>query len=520
MLSGSKDQTMNFINMLLNRKKALKKYKKGISFYNKKKFAEAIEQFESMLAEKSLSKSFEYNLAKFYCSQAHRDIGIIQFARGKNDQALINFQAAFKHNPNHPDLNYFIGICLNNIGKFQEAIESFDKLQKIDPENIPNKLKMAVIFYNLGMWDNAEKINRGILEKKPEYADVHFHLGLSLFSQGKASEAAKSFNNALKINPDYINAQLKLSIAQICIGQFDKAFENLNAILEIHPDYADVNYLLGVLKGEVKEIKSAIKYLEKAVSLSPKFKNAQVKLIMFYCQAGQIDLAVKQINKAVVFYRNDNRFNLIQKLIDRIIDLSEIDTSKGYLAEQFEKIFGEEQLVKDLINEFSTYLDIMPSFSEIIALFSSTEYAMKDDSISELMIPLIFEHIDKHPDWPDLFNCLGLQFLFKKKFLEAESAFQKAVELNPDYINARINLIKTLKEMHEFEKAYQHGKILVSKNLPYPDIYYSLAEILLSLNKPDKALKYTKKLLELSPEMGNAHHLITRIYQKLEKKDN
>ena len=147
MLSGSKDQTMNFINMLLSRKKTLKKYKKGISFYNKKKFAEAIEQFESMLAEKSLSKSFEYNLAKFYCSQAHRDIGIIQFARGENDQAVINFQAAFKHNPNHPDLNYFIGICLNNIGKFQEAIESFDKLQKIDRKSTRLNSSHANISY-------------------------------------------------------------------------------------------------------------------------------------------------------------------------------------------------------------------------------------------------------------------------------------------------------------------------------------------------------------------------------------
>jgi tetratricopeptide (TPR) repeat protein len=509
---------MNFINRLFERKKTLKKYQKGIAFYNKKKFVRAIEQFESMLTQKSFSGSFEYNLAKFYCSQAYRNIGIIQFARGENENALKSFNAALKYNPNHPDLNYFIGICLNNIGKFQEAIDSFDKLHKIDPENIPNKLKMAVIFYNLGMWDKAEKINRNILEKKPEYADVHFHLGLSLLSQGKASEAAVYFDKALKINPNYINAQLKLSIAQICIGQFDKAFENLKAILEIHPDYADVNYLLGILKGELKEIDAAIKYLRKAVTLSPKFKNAQVKLIICYCQTGQIDLAVKQIDEAAVFYQNDNRLSIIQKVIDKIIDASETETSNNYLSEQFEEIFGEEQLVKELVNEFSTYLDIMPSFSEMIALFSNSKYAKEDDSISELMIPLILEHIDKHPDWPDLFNSLGLQFLFRKKLLEAESAFQRAVELNPDYITARINLMKTLKEVGEFETAYQHGKILVSKNLPYPDVYYSLAEILLSLNQPDKALQYAKKVLELSPEMGTAHHLIAKIYQKLEKK--
>lgn len=116
-------RTMNFITKLFDRKKALEAYKKGISFYNEKEFIKAIGQFESMLAEKPLSSSIEYKLAKFYCSQAYRNIGIIQFAKGKNDQALSNFQTALKYNPKHTDLNYFVGICLNNIGRFQKTIE-------------------------------------------------------------------------------------------------------------------------------------------------------------------------------------------------------------------------------------------------------------------------------------------------------------------------------------------------------------------------------------------------------------
>ena len=504
---------MKFIRKLFERKKTLAAYKKGIAFYNGKDFIKAIEQFEFMLAEKLLYSSIEYNLAKFYCSQAYRNIGIIQFAKGANDQALSNFQQALKYNPNHTDLNYFIGICLNNIGEFQKAIESFNKLQKIDPENIPNKLKIAVIFYNLGMWDNAEKINRSILVKKPRYADVHYHLGLSLLSQGKATEAVRSFEKALKINPNYVNAQLKLSIAQACQGQFEKAFKNLNEILKMHPDYADVNYLLGILKGECKETETAIKYLKKAVELNPKFKNAQIKLIMFYCEKGQIDSAIRQINEAVRFYPEDKQLNSAKNLINIIMDLP-----KGILGDSFQKleeIFGEDQLLEDLVNEFYTYLDIMPNFSEIIALFSNPKYAKEDASISEVMIPLILEQIDKNPDYPDLYNSLGSQFLFDQKLYEAESAFTKAVELNPNYVAARINLMKTLQKRGEFEEAYENGKILVSKNLLYPDVYYAIGEILMSLNRYEDALKYANKLLKLRPEMKKTHLLIGQIYQKM-----
>jgi len=161
----------------------------------------------------------------------------------------------------------------------------------------------------------------------------------------------------------------------------------------------------------------------------------------------------------------------------------------------------------------------MPSFSEMIALFSNSKYAQEDESISELMIPLILEQIDMHPDWPDLFNSLGLQFLFNKKMLEAESAFLRAVELNPEYVAARINLMKTLKKMGKYEKSYDCGKVLLSKNLPYPDVYYSLSEILMSLDRFEEALNHANKVLELRPEMKNAHLLIAQIYQKSGQND-
>jgi tetratricopeptide (TPR) repeat protein len=507
---------MDFIKKLFRGKQVLKNYQKGISFYNRKQFKEAIALFGTVLKEKSLASSFEYNLAEFYCSQANRNIGIIEFTKGNDHQALINFQTALKFNPNHPDLNYFIGICLNNIGKFQEALESFDKLQQIDPENIPNKLKMAVIFYNLGMWDNAEKVNRTILAKQPKYADVHFYLGLSLLSQSNASDAAISFEKALKINPNYTSAKLKLGIAQICIGEFDKAAQNLNSILKKHCDYADINYLLGIIKGEVKDIDAAIKYLEKAVSLSPKFKNAQVKLILSYFKADKIELAAKQLSQAAGFYPDDKRLNLIQTFIDNAQDLKE--SGENSITAKCEKMFGNDKLAQDLVNEFSTHLDIMPSFSEMIALFSNAKYAKEDESISELMIPLILENIEKHPDWPDLYSSLGLQFLFKGKLVEAEAAFNKAVALNPNYVDARINLMKTLKKMGEFKQAYKYGKVLLSKNLPYPDVYFAIAEILVSLDRYEDALNNAKRVLELSPEMRKAHLLVEQIYQKLEKK--
>ncbi|MDA3787435.1 MAG: tetratricopeptide repeat protein [Desulfobacula sp.] len=503
---------MGFLNKLLGfiPKKTEKIYKKGMRFYNKLEYIEAVEYFEQVIAEEGLSKFLEYKLAIFYCGLAYRNLGGVEFAKNNNQQAVFNFKRALKYNPKHIDLNYFIGICLNNIGDFQGAMESFKIIYETEPWNIPNKLAMAIIFHNLEMWDNAEAIHRNLLEKNPNFADVHFHLGLSLMSQGKTSEAVESFKTALLINPNYVDAQLKLSLAQACMGRYEDAFTNLAAIIKKKPGYADVYYLIGIIKEECNETEEAIKYLQQAIHISPKFKNALVKLIICNCQLGKIDEAEKQIKEALEFYPDDTRFNSVKNAL-KIFDPSL--KSLNDIPKEIKYILGNGLSIGEVSNEFHKGLDIMPNFSEIIAMFSSSKYAEKDPQLSDFLIRIITEQISKNPTYPDLYNSLGSQLLFSNKSIEAEEAFAKAVELNPGYMTARINLFKTLQKNGKHEEAYEHGKVLLSEDLPFPDVYYTLSEVLIDLKLYDDALINAQRVLKLRPSMKNANLLIARIHE-------
>ncbi|RLB94439.1 MAG: hypothetical protein DRH26_01230 [Deltaproteobacteria bacterium] len=503
---------MGFLKQLLGMipQEKNKAYKKGIHFYNELKYAKAIENFEQVLAEKALSKFLEYKLAGFYCGLAYRNLGVVEFAKNNHKQALFDFKQALEYNPQHIDLNYFIGICLNNIGDFQGAMEAFKIIYGIEPWNIPNKLEMAIIFHNLKMWDDSERIHRNLIEKNPEFADVHCHLGLSLMSQGKISEAVESFKTALRINPYYVDARLKLSLAQICMGRYEDALMNLSDIIKKNPGYADVYYLIGIIKEECNETKEAIKYFHQAVRISPKFKNALVKLIICYCQIGNIDAAEKQIKEALEFYPDDKRLNSVKKFF-KVFDSS--SKSSDGIPKEIKYILGNGLSIGEISNEFHKGLDIMPNFSEIIAIFNNAKYVKEDSKLSNFLIHIITEQISKNPTYPDLYNSLGSQLLSTKKPLEAENAFARAVELNPGYIVARINLFKTLQKNGKHEEAYKHGKVLLSKNLPFPDVYYTLSEVLIDLKQYDEALVNAQKVLKLRPSMKNANLLIARIHE-------
>jgi len=506
---------MSFLKKILGieKKRGLVTYKRGIQHFNRLEYEKAILDFEKILAEKTLANSLEANLAKFYCGRAYINVGITEFARNNSSEALGYFQKAKAFNPKDTDLHYFIGICQNNVGKYQEAMDSFTKIMETEPWNIPTKLKIAIIFHNMKMWKNAEEIHRAILEKHPGFADVHYHLGLSLMSQGKPEAAAESFSKALTINPDYTEARLKLSMVQICMDRLDKAEDNLTIISRRYPQYADVHYLLALIKEKINDLPKATHHLNLALDISPQFKNALVKQIIICCRTDDKAAAQAKIEKALTFYPQDNRFLSIQKAL-KIFE-PEYNSGQDSVNQRMVIDLEDEYLIKELRNEFHRDLDIMPNVSEIISMFNNSRYLQEDSSLTEFLVPFITEQINRYPTYPDLYNSLGSQLLSAGKYLEAENAFAKALELNSDYVAARINLMKTLHKNKKYEEALAHGNELFPKDLPFPDVYYTLAEVQYHLKMYQEALINTKRVLRLRPGMNKVRLLMAKIYDKL-----
>ena len=96
-----------------------------------------------------------HNPSKFYAAQAYRNLGTVAFAAGKFSEALGQFQKALELNPEHADLNFFIGISFNNLGDFDHAVKAFIAALAVDPDHLPTQMKLAVVFHNLKLWDSA-----------------------------------------------------------------------------------------------------------------------------------------------------------------------------------------------------------------------------------------------------------------------------------------------------------------------------------------------------------------------------
>jgi len=94
------------------------------------------------------------------------------------DQAIPEFQAALKHNPNHPEAHYHLGRALFVKGDFEDAKVHYLETARLDPK-----------------------------------APVHNGLGAVYFRLGQTSEAIAQFKEALRLHPDDAEAAENLRFA-------------------------------------------------------------------------------------------------------------------------------------------------------------------------------------------------------------------------------------------------------------------------------------------------------------------
>lgn len=491
-------------------------YAKGIRLYNRHKYSEAIVHFEKALGGQSACSSLQRNLARFYCAQAHRNLGIVRYAAGNFTSSLTEFQKALALNKEHVDLHYFMGVCFNNLQKYDEAAQAFNHLLKVDPDHMSTQLKLAITFHNLEMWEKAAAIYRNVLSKNPQYADVHYHLGLAHLGEGRPDLAEKAFQAALSINPDYLDARIKIGITQTYLGKFDAALDGLLSLSNKYPSYPDLHYYISIVHAGRNENLQAIDRLKQALKINPNYQDARIKLALLYCREAEFPAALKEIEEIGKIAPDDKNVAMAIRAMSAVI--ARAPTSTEDVLQELVPLVGGDKPLSQIIREFNKSVNITLNFSEMVSLIEKHADGGQENGLWEMLLPLTLDYIQQHPDYADLYNTLGSLCLKLNKLEEAIDAFEQAVAINPNYVKARTNLFNALKIQGSLNEALEHGRYLAEVNqVKYPDILLAISEIYISVGKYEAALGKAREVISFKPHYTPAVYLSAQIYEKLDR---
>jgi tetratricopeptide (TPR) repeat protein len=92
--------------------------------------------------------------------------------------------------------HYNLGRLLAAQGKVEEAIAEYRAAAKLQPELAEARSDLGNLLSAQGKWQEAVEAYRAAIEIKPDEAPFHYELGLILMKQGKQAEAIAAFREA------------------------------------------------------------------------------------------------------------------------------------------------------------------------------------------------------------------------------------------------------------------------------------------------------------------------------------
>ena len=241
-----------------------------------------------------------------------------------------------------------------------------------------------------------------------------YHKGVELKNKGEYSQAIKYFTEALKNGYNKTNEQKSNTYWQIayCLAmqnQTEAAIELYKKALEFAPKEAGLYYSMGCNYAKLKKHEKAIELMDKALAIKENYLSAKYNkgIYLYVLEKDQEALKIfKNIGCEHISYPLVRHY--IWKIyyslgnLKKALELIEKDTMRPYEA-QFYKglIFYSNNKDKDAIRAYTKAIEI------------------------------------SGPDDDKLFYNRGLSYQMLKQCDKAKSNYIKALEINPNYKNAK-----------------------------------------------------------------------------------
>jgi tetratricopeptide (TPR) repeat protein len=247
-------------------------------------------------------------------------------------------------------------------------------------------------------------------------------------------EAISEFEEAIILNPKDSDIYNSLAFAYLAVGKYDEAITVSEKAIRLNPDYADYQNNLGMAYLKKDRCKKAAEQFQRAIRINPNYAEAY------------LNMALALVRNAITKEDAALAVNFHERVIENLERAAKISVSyknehlrrtKEFLNHQeYEKAYDALEKAKSTFAKSADMAFIMDFYLQLIYNSKNLNGAMISRYIRQLQ-----EVLDKHPDYVDLNNHLGVAYVIMSKFVnnKAIQQFEKAMQSNPAFERAKRN---------------------------------------------------------------------------------
>ncbi len=297
--------------------------------YNESLFLHAVDEF-FLGHESAAEEEFETLEKVLPLDEVLNNLGVMEARRGRYDEALANFERAYRSNPSDVDFCFNRGVALWHEGRYADAAESLQAAVRADPNDSESHTLLAVVLGRLGNHE-AEQAELewlaqhevGAAAERPgdvlptprikktydgrafrlldlalhnameehlanaspqEHIDVHFAQGRKFLAESRFGEAERELTEVVTLSPSDPQARLLLAQAFAGEGKDQDAVREFQASLKLK-DSAEARLSLARVYLSMNQPELARTQGQAALQLDPGNSEAQQFLEQIHATA-------------------------------------------------------------------------------------------------------------------------------------------------------------------------------------------------------------------------------------------
>ncbi|MFB2833856.1 tetratricopeptide repeat protein [Floridanema evergladense] len=326
-------------------------------------------------------------------------------------------------------------------------------------------------------------------------AENFCNTGNQLKSEKRFDEAIASYQKALQLQPDYAEVHYQLAEIYFWQRKLGEAIASCNKAIELQPDFAPNYKILGNILQAQGNIEAALDAYTKALELNHEYAEAYINQGSILSKLGRNEEAIISLEKSIAI--NPNIGAAYWNLANIYLQLDNLEKVVEYRKQAF---LIEPKLVNaETLNDLGTAIGKLGNFEEAINYYQKA--------------------IELQPNYHLAHLNLGVSLRKIGKLDAAKEELQKVIKLRANDAEAYNNLGGILVEEKQIEAGIANYQKAVNLKPDSAEYHFNLGTALAHQDKFTEAIKELQKAVELDPNLGEAYSNIGAIVYRKTRKD-
>ncbi len=393
-------------------------------------------------------------------------------------------------------------------GFYNDALETLKKLKREVPENISVNEALVMAYINSYKLAAAKQeitlLSETEMGKTPQYNSI---MAKYYLKSGNTVLAIKNLQEALDKDPLGDENYYLLADQYLKYRKYGRAQQYLANAIELDPLNIEYRSLWAKILYELDSADAALGYLRDELGRNPDDPKILAEMAIYYYKSGQTKNFEDIKNQIENMPKKDVG---LYKFLVEAAKLEDKQEDILKYSQELIKLFPGDLESRMIIGEYlvkaRNWRDAQKIFEEVkasLGSFPRVNYFLSVVFMAQNMPDKAEEaaklEIAENPSRPGGYFAMGEVYSFKKDFSQAAKMYEKAISIDPKYVDALYALGKIKFKQNYLSESQELFSRAIKESPNYAEIYRDIGFVYKAIGQSGLAIESFETYLKLDP---------------------